>query len=152
MTDRLPTDPTRLITAAELRAHMAELAAEKQRLLKQKRGKAEAAMQAFAEDFLHNHLSQEELGEMRKKIRHAVDHGLYEVMVMRFPSALCTDQGRAINNALEGWPETLPGKARELYQAWAEKARPAGYHLKALIIDFPDDLPGDVGIFINWSA
>ena len=141
-----------LLTAAELRAHMAEVEAEHQRALEAKQSKTRAAMDVFADEFLHQHLSPEEIADMRKKIHHAVDHGLFEVMVMRFPASLCTDHGRAINSAEEMWPETLTGKARDLYEAWQEKARPAGYHLKAYIIDFPDGVPGDVGMFINWAA
>lgn len=141
-----------VVTAAELRARMAELEAEKQRLLDDKRGKAERAMNDFAQEFVNSHLTQDEIDEVRKKIRHAVDNGLFEVMVMRFPSTLCTDKGRAINNALDNWPETLPGKARDLYETWLERAKPRGYHLRAYIVDFPNGMPGDVGMFINWAA
>lgn len=151
MTESPVVQPARLVSAAELRAHMAELEAEKQKLLEAKRSKAENAMQSFAEQFARSHLTEEEMAEMRRKIRHAVDNGLFEVMLLRFPSALCTDKGRAVNNALPNWPDTLPGKARDLYEAWDQWARPAGYHLRAYIIDFPGGMPGDVGMFVNWA-
>ncbi|WP_171060671.1 histidine kinase [Poseidonocella sp. HB161398] len=139
-------------TAAELRGYMAELEAEKQKLLDMKRSKAENAMRDVAEEFTRGHLTHEELEEVRRKIRHAVDHGMFEVMVMRFPSSLCSDKGRAVNNALPNWPETLPRKAHELYLTWEKVAKPAGYHLRAYILDFPNGMPGDVGIFLNWAA
>jgi len=141
-----------LPTASELRAHMAELELEKQKLLDLKRETAENAARKFADDFVHKSLSEDERQAVQKKIRYAVDNGELEVEVMRFPSSLCTDKGRAINNNLEGWPETLPGKARELYQSWEQRGKPAGYHFKALIVDFPGGIPGDVGIYISWAA
>ena len=36
-------------------------------------------------------------------IERAVASGLTEVLVMRFPNALCTDHGRAINQQEPGW-------------------------------------------------
>ncbi|MGB0661469.1 MAG: hypothetical protein ACPGNV_14995 [Mangrovicoccus sp.] len=140
-----------LQSAAELRQHMADLQAEKARLLQAKRHKAEEAARSFADDFVHNSLSEDERQEVLAKIRHAVDNGQLEVLVMRFPSRLCSDQGRAINNNLDNWPETLPGKARDLYEAWLERGKPAGYRLRVMIIDFPGGMPGDVGMFINWA-
>ncbi|MEM1162636.1 MAG: histidine kinase [Pseudomonadota bacterium] len=139
------------VSAAELRQHIAELEAEKARLLMEKRKKAHDAMEQMAQDFVHQHLSQEELEELRAKVGHAVDNGQMEVMVMRFPSRLCSDKGRAINNALEDWPETLPGKAADFYKLWEERARPQGYKLRAIIVDYPGGIPGDVGLFLNWS-
>ena len=50
------------------------------------------------------------------------------------------------------WPETLQGKAKELYDRYTEVARPQGYRLKAMIINFPGGLPGDVGFFLSWAA
>jgi hypothetical protein len=38
-----------------------------------------------------------------------------------------------------------------LLQKYDERARPAGYHLKAQIINFPDGMPGDVGLFLSWG-
>ena len=139
------------VSAAELRQHIAELEAEKMRLLAEKRAKAHEAMEKMARDFVHQHLDDEEMAELRNKVTHAVDNGQMEVMVMRFPSRLCSDKGRATNNALENWPETLPGKAADLYTLWKERGQPAGYKLRAMIVDYPGGMPGDVGLFLNWS-
>ncbi|MEM1360972.1 MAG: histidine kinase [Pseudomonadota bacterium] len=143
--------PASMVSAAELRQHIADLEAEKARLLAEKRKKADDAMKKVAEDFVHKSLSPDEIAELRGKIKHAVENGLMEVMVMRFPSRLCSDKGRAINNALEDWPETLPGKARELYKLWLERAKGQGFKLRAMIVDYPGGIPGDVGLFLNWS-
>lgn len=85
------------------------------------------------------------------RLREAAKNGVSEIMVMRFPNALCSDGGRAINNAEEGWPETLTGRPRQAYEIWRDKLRPAGYKLKAMIIEWPQGLPGDVGMFLSWS-
>lgn len=111
----------------------------------------EAERSAFANDFLRHHLGPEELKRIRTLIEAAVRHGELEAMVYSFPSDLCSDSGRAINNAEPGWPETLRGKARELYDTFERHARPLGYHLRARIIDFPGGIPGDVGFFLSWA-
>ena len=72
-------------------------------------------------------------------------------MVFSFPSDLCTDSGRAINNQERNWPDTLQGKAKELFDRYQTIAKPQGYKLKAMIINYPDGMPGDVGFFLDWS-
>jgi hypothetical protein len=60
-------------------------------------------------------------------IQRALNNGLTQVEVLRFPNALCTDHGRAINNDLEpGWENTLTGLPREMYQFWDRHLRPLG--------------------------
>jgi hypothetical protein len=70
---------------------------------------------------------------------------------MRFPNALCTDKGRAINNLEAGWPEKLVGRPRQAYEFWCDQLRPAGYRLGAMIVDRPGGLPGDVGFYLAWG-
>lgn len=48
-------------------------------------------------------------------IERAVKNGLTEVQVHRFPNALCTDRGRAINQQEKGWEHTLTGVPKEIY-------------------------------------
>ena len=139
------------ISAADLRQYMAEAELEKLKLLEAKRARADAAAQEFSKHFMQDQMSQSEFQEVLIKVRHAVENGLLEVLVMRFPSKLCKDHGRAINNGEEDWPETLPGKAHELYERWVERGKPLGYHFKAMIIDFPDGMPGDVGLYLSWK-
>lgn len=80
----------------------------------------------------------------------AAKGGATEVEILRFPSELCTDDGRAINNAESGWGQTLVGVPAQVYEIWFEHLRPLGFRLKAYIVDFPHDRPGDVGMFISW--
>lgn len=85
------------------------------------------------------------------KIRLAAERGEKELLVMRFPNALCTDQGRAINNDLPEWPDTLIGRPRQAYELWRDNLKPARYGLKAMVIEWPGGVMGDIGFFITWG-
>jgi hypothetical protein len=85
-------------------------------------------------------------------INRAVNNGLTEVEVGRFPNALFTDHGRAINQQEAGWDETLTGLPKELYQFWKQFLQPKGYRIKFQIVDWPDGRPGDIGISLAWGA
>lgn len=84
-------------------------------------------------------------------IQRAVRNGLKEVQVYRFPNSLCTDKGRAINQREAGWPSTLTGIPKEIYQLWTDYLKPRGYRISCQIIDFPGGVPGDIGITISWD-
>jgi hypothetical protein len=84
-------------------------------------------------------------------IQRAVRNGLSEVQVYRFPNTLCTDLGRAINQAEPGWEKTLTGIPREIFQLWSDYLKPRGYRIKYQIVDFPGGVPGDISIVIAWS-
>lgn len=144
-------DAPGVVSAADLRMRMLEreLHAMEER---QRAGTAEQERRAaFAKSFLNDHVSEDERAMIRRIVMKAVENGRMEALVYSFPSSLCTDGGRAINNADPDWPQTLQGKAREIYERYLEQARPAGYRLKAMIVDFPGGMPGDVGFFLNWE-
>jgi hypothetical protein len=84
-------------------------------------------------------------------VQRAVSNGQTEVQVYRFPNQLCTDHGRAINQQEPGWEKTLTGLPKEMYEFWGRRLRPLGYKLKFQIVDWPDGLPGDVGITLKWA-
>lgn len=83
-------------------------------------------------------------------IKRAVDNGLTEVQVIRFPNELCTDRGRAINQQEPGWENTLTGLPKELFVFWQTYLKPRGYKLRFQIVDFPNGMPGDVGVTLSW--
>ncbi len=83
--------------------------------------------------------------------QNAARQGDQEVEVIRFPSQLCTDDGRAINNGEPDWSRTLVGVPAQIYEIWERHLRPRGFGLKAYIVDFPDGKPGDVGMYIHWG-
>jgi hypothetical protein len=84
-------------------------------------------------------------------IQRAVNNGLTEVFVGRFPNTLCTDLGRAINQQEPGWENTLTGLPLEVYQFWAKYLKPRGYRLRVQIVDWPGGMPGDIGVTLAWG-
>jgi hypothetical protein len=84
-------------------------------------------------------------------IKRAVDNGLMEVEVGRFPNTMFTDRGRAINQQENGWESTLQGLPKELFDFWKQPLQPRGYKIKYQIVDFPNGMPGDVGITLSWK-
>jgi hypothetical protein len=84
-------------------------------------------------------------------INRAVENGLTSVQVFRFPHAICTDNGRAINQAEAGWEQTLTGIPKEIYEFWKRQLQPQGYHIRYEVIDYPGGMPGDIGIFLSWA-
>ena len=68
-----------------------------------------------------------------------------------FPSELCSDRGRAINSNDPDWPETLQGKAKQFYERYLTYGKPQGFKLKAMVINFPGGMPGDIGFYLNWQ-
>ena len=94
---------------------------------------------------------EEALRRVATIIERAASNGLTEIQVYRFPNALCTDRGRAINQQEAGWETTLTGLPKEMYQFWERQLRPRGYKIRFQIVDFPDGMPGDVGITLKWA-
>ena len=85
------------------------------------------------------------------RAREAAERGEKETMLVRFPSDLCTDGGRAINAPLADWPKTLRGEPAEIYLLWDRDLKPHGFHLTARVLDFPGGKPGDIGLFLIWG-
>ncbi len=142
----------RLPTAKDLLKQIAEAEAEKASRAQREHQAAEAEKKALIERLKKpSGLSEEEVVQRGAAIiRRAVENGLTEVQVYRFPNELCTDGGRAINQAEPGWEETLTGAAKELYAFWHKHLRPRGYKIRYQIIDWPNGLPGDIGVTLSW--
>lgn len=84
-------------------------------------------------------------------INRAVNNGLTEIEVGRFPNTLFTDRGRAINQQEPGWEGTLTGLLKELFEFWKKHMQARGYRLKVQIVDWPGGMPGDVGMTLSWG-
>jgi len=84
-------------------------------------------------------------------IQRAIKNRRTEIEIIRFPNQVCTDKGRAINQQEPGWENTLTGAPKEIYQFWHKYFRPRGYKLRVQVVDFPDGLPGDIGMTVSWS-
>lgn len=138
-------------TAVDIRMKLIEREMEAMEKQRAAREAEQAKLAALAEEFLKSEISEKETVMIRRLVMNAVQDGKLEAQVYSFPSDLCSDGGRAINNGEPHWPETLRGKAKALYERYQTIAKPAGYRLKASIITFPGGIPGDVGFFLNWA-
>jgi hypothetical protein len=124
---------------AEMKKQEAHRAVEQQKLT------------AFTSDFLKGQVTEDEIARVRRLVMVAVKAGKFEALVYTFPSDLCTDSGRAINSGDPDWAKTLLGKAKQFYDRFQQFGKPQGFKLKAMIVNFPGGIPGDVGFFLNWA-
>jgi hypothetical protein len=117
------------------------------------RAEAEAEKRALIDQLTKpSSISEEEaIRRARAIIERGMKNRQTEIEVIRFSNQLCTDKGRAINQREPGWEDTLIGEPKEMYEFWHKHLRPRGYKLKAQIADFPDGLPGDIGITLRWG-
>lgn len=105
-----------------------------------------------ARELIDAHVDDETWRGMLHHAREAAEAGQAECMILRFPSPLCIDGGRAINTAEADWPVTLRGEAAEIYLRWERDLKPRGFALSARVLEFPDGKPGDIGLFLAWGA
>jgi hypothetical protein len=139
------------MSASDLRKILLEEQMAEAKKHDDQRSKEEKKLIAFTEDFLKNQVTDDEIAMVRRLVMNAVSAGRFEAMVYSFPSDLCTDSGRAINSNDPQWTNTLRGKAKEFYERYLKYGKPQGFKLKAMIINFPGGIPGDVGFFLNWA-
>jgi hypothetical protein len=109
-----------------------------------------AELEAFSQRVQTYEITDEDRERALTRIRRAFEAGERELMLIKFPSVLCGDGGRRINNHLEGWQDTLPGVFHKIYHWWERELAPGGFTFSARVIDFPGGMPGDVGLFIGW--
>jgi hypothetical protein len=146
MGDELPS-------AADNMKKIALAEAEKASAYMRKQAAAEAEKRELLERFEKpSGVSDEErLKRAAAIIKRAVDNGLSEVFIGRFPNALFTDRGRAINQMEPGWENTMTGLPKELFQFWEQHLKPRGYRLRCQIVDWPGGMPGDIGMTLVWG-
>jgi hypothetical protein len=143
------------MSADDLRDYMVELEMAKASKMLGAMDRADEARRALVATLSEEiDVSPAKIAEIKQslatKTRAAAGRGEKEVLVMRFPSALCKDRGRAINNAEADWPSTLTGRPRQAYEFWKEHLQPANYKLRAMVIEWPGGLPGDVAFYLSW--
>jgi CBS domain-containing protein len=100
---------------------------------------------------LATQLSDAAWERMLNEARLAARTGREEHLLIRFPSGLCTDHGRAVNAPDPIWPATLRGLAAQIFVRWKRELRSHGFGLHARVIEFPDGLPGDIGLYLAWE-
>ena len=124
---------------------------EQEELIEERRDQAADEREKRVKELSERQLDDHQWDELMHRAREAAKAGQTEFQLLRFPSQLCTDGGRAINVNEEGWQETLRGEARDIYQRWEKELKPQHFHLTAKILDFPEGFPGDAGLFLTWG-
>jgi hypothetical protein len=147
-----PSADDLLPTAKDLMKKIALAESEKAAQYMRERAAAEAEKQALIDQMKKPSGVSDEEGIRRGAaiIQRAVNTGLTEVEVYRFPNSMCTDHGRAINQQEPGWEKTLTGVPKEIYELWYKYFRSRGYKLRVQIVDWPGGMPGDVGMTLSW--
>ena len=142
-----------LPSAKELMERAAQIEAEKAAEAMRLQAKADAEKKALIERVQQpSGISDEEaLRCVKVIIERAVNNGFAQVQVYRFPNSLCTDRGRAINQQEAEFASSLKGLPKEMHDFWARQLKPLGYKLQFQIIDFPNGVPGDVGMTLKWD-
>ena len=142
-----------LPSATDLNKRMAEVEAAKASEYMKKQAAIDAEKKALLDKLKgpSGVADEERMKRAAAIINRAVNNGLTEIEVGRFPNTLFTDHGRAINQQEAGWDQTLTGLPKELYQFWKQYLQPKGYRIKFQIVDWPDGKPGDIGISLAWG-
>ena len=143
----------KLLTVKELQAKIAEAEGAKASAALKAMHAAEEEKRALLERLTKpSGLSDDEVMEKASIIiNRAVENGQMSVQVFRFPHSLCTDNGRAINQAEAGWEKTLTGIPKEIYDFWKRQLQTRGYHIRYETINYPGGMPGDIGIILSWG-
>lgn len=142
-----------LLSVKELRQRVEEEARARSKSAEAASSKAEQQRQELIKQLQSPEpIDEKSITSFLYRLKDAALKGDDEVMVARFPVELTTDHGRSINQAEEGWPDTLIGRPRQAYEVWKEHLQPLGYHLKAQIVDWPGGMPGDIGLYVSWTA
>ena len=145
------SDDDIFMSVKELKAYVSEIEMAKAKKSVELMDRAEKAKQDLLKELKSEApISEERIRSFLLRVKAVAATGATEMLMGRFPCELCTDHGRAINMAEPGWPETLTGRPRQGYLVWKAKLQPLGYHLKAQIVDWPNGVPGDVGLYLSW--
>lgn len=139
------------ISAADFRelveAHHRERARRREQALEE----AARLQQEMVQQLASQHVEDKRWQELLAKARRAAANGKKQIMLLRFPSQLCSDGGREINANQEDWPTTLRGEPAELYLRWEQDLKDRGFKLTAQVLNFPGGIPGDIGLFLAWG-
>lgn len=139
-----------LITPDELRKISEEQEMAKLRETLEREKKHQKEQDTLRDAFMNQHIRPDAKERFTRAVSEAAARGVKEIQVARFSSSYCTDGGRAINNFEQDWPNSLTGYAREAYEVYDRHLKQKGYKLRAQVLDYPDGMPGDIGLFLRW--
>ena len=104
----------------------------------------------IVEAFMAREIGPHAMERVMAAVQKAAERGDTHVQVFQFPSNLCNDAGRAINNADPNWPQTLVGFPAKAFEFFEQNLKQHGFRLRAEVLNYPGGMPGDVGISLHW--
>ena len=147
-----PADsPSSGINAKAFRGLVEDFQSQQSRQHDDARAAAAEQRRKLAAALIDTHLTDETWRGLLQQARQSAEAGAAESLLLRFPNELCTDGGRAIDVGEERWPATLRGEAAEIYLRWERELKPRGFRLRALVMEYPEGKPGDIGLFLHWG-
>jgi hypothetical protein len=142
---------TDLLRPQDLKKIADDLDMEKAKKALEKIQVKEREERELKDSFMHRDLHPEVKQRVNNAVRRAAEQGLSHIQVLTFPASYCNDRGRRINNLEHDWPDSLEGFAKHAYEFYVKELKPLGFKLTAQVLDYPDGMPGTVGIFLNWD-
>jgi len=149
------TEPS-LPSAAEMSLRVTELYAQRAAEAEAERSHHDQERAELIEKLAHPiEPTPEAFERAARHVRIIVDaaakKGERRALLFRFPNALTTDHGRAINVREAGWEGSLTGRPQQVLRYWETTLKPLGYGLSAEVLEFPGGMPGDLGLFLSWD-
>lgn len=143
--------PNTLSAAAfrdKVHAYKAQIVGQKQASQQEIQFERERQVKAL----LDQHATAAVWRELLQRAESAAANGAQEMLMVRFPADLCSDGGRMIDVAEEGWEGTLRGQAAEICSRWRNELKPQGFGLSARIVGYQEDgTIGDIGLYLTWG-
>ena len=143
--------PASVPTAADFKHLVTDHERQEFEHRREERRQAAEQRRRTAIEMIERHVPDEKWRSLLHQACEAAQRGEKEFMLLRFPSAVCSDGGRAVNVTEADWPTTLRGEAAETYLRWERDLKPRGFHLTARVLDFPGGVPGDIGLLLVWE-
>jgi CBS domain-containing protein len=131
-----------------VRAYKAESQDHTQAFKREAQLKREQEIRAL----LDQRVSGDQWNKMLDQAKLAARSGEQEFLMLRFPSDLCSDGGRKIDVAEQGWEGTLRGEAADLYSRWRMELKPQGFGLSARIVSYEEGIIGDIALYLTWEG
>jgi CBS domain-containing protein len=115
------------------------------------RQEAELERRRQIKALMDHHVSEQLWRDLLDHAALAARSGEQELMLLRFPSDLCSDRGRKIDVAEKGWEETLRGEAAEIFSRWRRDLKSQGFGLSARVVSYEEGILGDLGLYLTWG-
>ena len=129
MGEKATTDPKAPVSADQLRMRMLEEQMKEIEKADKARESERKKLAAFTDDFFKHQISEEERAMIRRLVKNAAEKGQMEALVYSFPSISAPMAVGRSTMPTPSWPETLQGKAKEMFDAFKERGQPQGYRL-----------------------